>query len=108
MTENKGLPFQYEIAEGPDGLRSLLDAYYTKAQTDEAFAEIGHYILYTFGEQRSLIRVDTSTMPFEFRYCDLMGRPITKLVRETIAKFMWETCGEKERCMKELEGREQG
>lgn len=105
MTETKELPFQYEIAEGPVALRGLLDSYLSKAQHDESFASVGHYILYTVGDQRSLIRVDTSTVPFHFRYCDLLGRPATKSVRETIARFLWERCGEKERFLKELSRR---
>ena len=106
MMERNEFAFQYEVAEGPKGLRDVLDTYLAKSQSDPAFADTGHYILYTLGEQRSLIRVDTSMVPFQFRYCDLLGRPATRSVKETIARFLWERCGEKERFMKELETRE--
>jgi len=106
MTESKDLAFDYDIAQGPNGLREVLDSYFTKSQNDPTFAQVGHYILYTLGEQRSLIRVDTSAIPFHFRYCDLLGRPATRSVKEIIARFLWDKCGEKERYMKELEARE--
>jgi hypothetical protein len=104
---SKDLAFQYDIADGPRGLRDLLDGYLARAQNDRNFANVGHYILYQLGDQRSLIRVDTSDVPFHFRYCDLLGRPATKAVKDTIARFLWEKCGEKERYMKELSAREQ-
>jgi hypothetical protein len=103
MMGAKELTFQYDVAEGPEKLRELLDTYLTKTQNDLNFASIGHYILYTLGEQRSLIRVDTSEIPFRFRYCDLLGRSATRAVRDTIAKFLWERCGEREKYKKETE-----
>lgn len=106
MTESRDLAFQYDIADGPDQLREVLDAYYVKSQNDPVFAKVGHYILYQLGDQRSLIRVDTSDIPFHFRYCDLMGRPATKAVKRAIAQFLWEKCGEKERYTRELKERE--
>lgn len=106
MTEDEDLAFQYEIAQGPQGLRDVLDSYLVKSQNDPKFAEVGHYILYQIGDQRSLIRVDTSEVPFNFKYCDLLGRPATKTVKETIARFLWEKCGEKERYMKQSGERE--
>lgn len=106
MTESTDLAFQYDVAEGPTGLREVLDSYFSKYQNDPTFAQEGHYILYTLGEQRSLIRVDASAIPFHFRYCDLLGRPATKSVKEVIARFLWDRCGEKERYMKELATRD--
>jgi hypothetical protein len=41
-----------------------------------------------------------------FWYCDLLGRPITKAVKHTIADFLWEKCGEKEKQLKELTAKE--
>lgn len=106
MNDDNDLGFQYEIAHGPQGLREVLDNYVVKSQADPKFAGVGHYILYQIGDQRSLIRVDTSEMPFHFRYCDLLGRPATKSVKDTIAKFLWEKCGERERYTKPLGQRE--
>lgn len=106
MIGNDDLAFQYEVADGPKGLRDVLEDYLAKSEKDRRFADVGHYILYKLGDQRSLIRVDTSEIPFHFRYCDLLGRPATKAVKETIARFIWERCGEKERYMKELAERE--
>lgn len=106
MTESKELAFQYDTVEGPEGLREVLDSYLVKSQKDPSFAQAIHYILYTLGNQRSLIRVDTSQNPFYFGYCDLLGRPATRSIKETIAAFLWEKCGEEERYTKALTARE--
>jgi hypothetical protein len=106
MNENRDLAFHYDIAQGPAGLKNILDTYLVSLQNDSHFAEATHYILYQMGDQQALIRVDMSTSPFHFKYCDLFGRPATKSVKETIAKFLWDNCGEKERYLKELEARE--
>jgi len=93
----KDFTVSYEVAEGPQQLRQLLDNYLIEHEKNPTLTNNDRYILYTFGEQRSLIRVDTTSVPFHFRYCDLLGRPATKSVKETIAGFLWEKCGEKER-----------
>lgn len=107
MDDQDNLAFQYDVVDGPVGLMEVLDTYLTKSQNDASFAKVGHYVLYTLGEQRSLIRVDTSEMPFHFGYCDLFGRAATAGVKETIARFLWEKCGEKERYMRESGMKEQ-
>lgn len=84
--------FEYELAEGPEGLRAVLDRFYDRAQQDKAFAAVGHYILYKLGGQKSLIKVDMSKEPFQFWYNDLLGRPATKLVKDTITLFLSERC----------------
>lgn len=83
----------YEVANGPDGLRALLDELWERAQqTPGEFM-----ILYQVGEQKSLIKVDARKQPFEFWYHDLMGRSPTNAVKTIIGTFLWERCGEKER-----------
>lgn len=32
--------------------------------------------------------------PYHFTYSDLLGRPATNAVKDTIANFLWEKCGE--------------
>ena len=83
----------YEVANGPEGLRALLDELWERAQTKP-----GEFmILYQLGEQKSLIQVDARHQPFQFFYHDLMGRPPTNIVKTIIGTFLWERCGEKER-----------
>lgn len=91
------LPFEYDLAAGPEGLMDLLNVYLEHANTDESFAKQPHYILYQWGSQESVIKVDTSEKPYHFWYCDLQGRPMTLAVKAIIADFLWEKCGEKER-----------
>ncbi|EKD72005.1 MAG: hypothetical protein ACD_46C00035G0002 [uncultured bacterium] len=99
----ENLPTIYLVAEGPEGLATILDDFLEQSK-DPAFAASEHFILYQLGSQKSLIKVDTSKMPFHFRYHDLLGRPATNAVKETIAQFLWEKCGEKERFRYEYPG----
>lgn len=96
------LPPDYEVAEGPDGLMSVLEGLQAKASQDPAFISQDHFILYQLGSQKSIINVDMTQTPYHFTYNDLLGRPATNAVKETIARFLWEKCGEKERYLKEL------
>jgi hypothetical protein len=96
MMEDKDLPSPI-LAAGPSGLESVLNDFLQHAQQDAAFAATEHYILYQFNQQKALIKVDTSQMPFHFWYYDLLGRPATNTVKEVIAQFVWDHCGEKER-----------
>jgi hypothetical protein len=88
---------EYISANGPVGLRTVLEGLLEKSKNDPEFAAQQHFIMYTLGGQKSLIKVDMSQPPFQFWYNDVLGRPMTKLVEETIADFLWEKCGEKER-----------
>lgn len=97
------LPPTYVIAEGPEGLREVLDQFLESAKTDSEFAAVGHYILYQLGDQKSLIKVDMSATPYQFYYYDYLGRPATKAVKKTIVRFLWEKCGEREKYLKENE-----
>ena len=81
------------IAEGPSGLEKLLNELYEETRLDSIFAAKEHYILYRFGQQKSLIKLDFSTPPFQFWYYDLWGRPATNIVKETIAHFLLEKGG---------------
>jgi hypothetical protein len=85
------------LAQGPDSLYAVLEGLLKRTQADPHSTTEGRCILYKLGSQKSLIKVDTSRRPFELWYCDLLGRPATKAVRDTIAQFLWEKCGEKER-----------
>ena len=102
MLESSKLTFEYIIAEGPEGLAKVLDGLLEESQRNPDFAVADHYVLYQVGNQKALIKVDTSQVPFHFWYCDLLGRPATRIVKKTIAEFLWEKCGEKERYSKEL------
>lgn len=93
--EYTDLPTDYIKAEGPEGLRSVLDNLLINQESK--------YILYHLGNQQSLIKVDLSTKPFQFWYYDLLGRPATRIVKETLARFAWEKGGEKEWYLQELE-----
>jgi|GEM_PF-1806714 hypothetical protein len=105
--QDRDTAIQYIIAQGPDGLRKVLDDLLEASQKDTNFAAEPHYIEYQLGSQRSLIKVDMSEKPYLFWYCDLMGRAATKAVKDTIADFLWEKCGEKERAWQEIISREQ-
>ena len=102
MTENDELASQYIVAQGPDGLSSVLSDILTKALSDSHFAATPHYILYQLKNQKSLIKADMSEKPFQFWYYDLLGRPAPNNVKETIARFLWEKCGEKEQYLQEV------
>lgn len=102
--ENKDLTSDYIIADGPEGLRKALDDLLEKVTLDPSIAATRQTILYRLGNQTSLIKVDASQMPFHFWYIDLLGRPATRIVKETIARFLWEKCGEKERYFHETAG----
>src|SRR3990167_10437722 len=86
----------YVVAEGPDGLTKILQEFLEKSKNDSTFAAEKHYVLYQLGSQKSMLCVDTDKTPFKFWYYDLMGRPATEAVKETIANFLWEHWGEKE------------
>jgi len=87
---------EYILADGPLGLEKVLDELLEKSKSDTSFASQAHYVLYELGNQRSLIKIDTDQFPFKFWHFDLMGRPATKVIRETIVRFLWEKCGIKE------------
>jgi hypothetical protein len=90
------IPEPHIIAEGPEGLQNVLNDLMDKCTADTVFAQQEHCILYQLGNQKSLIKVDTTNKPFKFLYNDLMGRPATTVIKETIGRFLWEKCGEKE------------
>lgn len=83
-------------AEGPQGLMEVLDHCRRQAQQDESFRLEPHYILYRLNAQQSLIKIDFSEEPYQFWYYDLLGRPATNTVKNTIADFLWEKCGVKQ------------
>lgn len=84
------------VAEGPHGLMDVLVNFRGQAQQDELFRSEPHYILYRLNAQQSLIKIDFSEEPYQFWYYDLLGRPATNTVKNTIADFLWEKCGIKQ------------
>lgn len=92
----------YLVAEGPEGLEKALNELLDKSKSDAVFASQEHYILYQLNSQKSIIKVDASHVPFKLWHHDFMGRPATTAVKDTIAKFLWEKCGEKERYLNEF------
>lgn len=104
MTNENEWPFEYVLANGPDGLAKVLDSFLARCEKDPDFAIQEHYILYQLGSQKSLIKTDMSEKPFHFWYYDLLGRPATNAVKETIGRFLWEKGGEKENFQHEVEG----
>jgi hypothetical protein len=105
MDNNEIAMPKFTIAEGPQGLMEVLSHFQQQAEQDADFRATQHYIMYCLKDQKSLIKVDVSERPFQFWYCDLLGRPATNVVKDTIAEFLWEKCGEKDRYFKES-GRE--
>ncbi|MBA3661664.1 MAG: hypothetical protein H0W64_08055 [Gammaproteobacteria bacterium] len=101
--QSSNLTEDYIIANGPEGLKEVLQALFEKASNDPDFATVDHFVLYELGDQRSLIKVDTAKEPYQFWYNDLLGRPATKIVRETIADFLWEKFGDGEISLKDEE-----
>lgn len=87
-------------AAGPEGLKLVLENLLAQTQTG------GHspkefVILYQLEQQKSVIKVDFNHKPCHFLYQDLLGRPITKAVKNVIAEFLWSKCGERERYTRE-------
>jgi hypothetical protein len=86
----------YVIAAGPDGLKDVLNELLEKSRQDPLFARQEHHVLYQLGNQKTMIRIDTDQAPFKFWCYDLLGRPITVVLKNTLADFLWEHWGEKE------------
>jgi hypothetical protein len=99
------IPVEHIVAEGPDGLMQVLVNLLEQSKNDSAFAKEDHFILYQLGAQKSLILVDTTQIPFKLWHYDLMGRPATIAVKDTIKRFLWEKCGERDRVLQELSDR---
>src|SRR5436190_11302591 len=74
-------------AEGPKGLREVLNSLYQQAQLDSA-ANTDHFILYHMNDQKSLIRVSMAEEPCKFWYYDLDGRAAPKGVKDVINQFL--------------------
>jgi hypothetical protein len=92
--EKSRLPAGCISAEGPSGLQHVLEDLLTKCIADKQFAAKEHYVLYQLGQQKALLKIDMSEKPYLFWYGDYFGRPATKAVKETIARFLYEKCGE--------------
>jgi hypothetical protein len=88
---------KYIPAQGPEGLKQVLEDLFDQSQQDTEFAGREHFIYYKLGDQESLFKVDMSEKPVLIWYFDLLGRPATNKIREIISDFLWEKCGEKER-----------
>lgn len=92
----------YITAEGPESLTDILNNLLAESQANSLVANKEHYVLYQLGQQKSLIKIDASKIPFRFWYYDLLGRPITSVVKETITNFLWDKCGGKESYQQEM------
>lgn len=97
MQPEDEVKIDYIAATGPEGLWEVLNSLLEKVRTEKITGPAEFYIRYILGSQTSLIKVDMNAEPVQFWYYDLLGRPVTKAVRETIGRFLWEKCGEKER-----------
>ena len=96
----------YIVATGPEGLEAVLNELLEKSKLDPTLKERAHYILYELGNQKSLIKMDLNEWPVVFWHYDLLGRPATSTVKDVLAHFAWEKCGEKEWYFKEKGGTE--
>lgn len=85
------------VAEGPQDLKAVLANFRDKAQQDAEFRTKDHYIMYRLKDQKSLLKVDLSQQPYQFWFYDLLGRPATNAVKDTVAEFIWESASEGER-----------
>ena len=107
MHENElALLKDYIPAQGPIGLRQVLDKLLEQSKNDSLFAAKEHFIMYQLGDQKSLIKVDMSEDPILFWYFDLLGRPATGIVKKTIFDFLWEKCGVREQYLQALESKD--
>lgn len=97
MQPEDAMMIDYIDATGPQGLWDVLTHLHEKVHAEKHTGPAEFYIRYTLGSQISLIKVDLNADPIQFWYYDLLGRPVTNAVRETIGKFLWEKCGERER-----------
>lgn len=79
------------------GLRAELEWLLIQSSQDAAFAAESHYVNFQLGGLQAFIKIDMSSKPFLFWYCDLNERPVSPAVRKTIADFLWEKGGEKEK-----------
>ncbi len=86
-------PEDYIIAEGPEGLKKVLNDLWEEVEHNPNSAKQEHYILYQLSSQKSLIKIETDQMPFKFWCYDLMGRPITLPMREVLSQFLEEHWG---------------
>jgi hypothetical protein len=91
----------YIVAKGPEGLTAVLDDLLAQSKADPGVKEKDHYILFELGSQKSLIKMDMTVTPFLFWHYDLLGRPATATIKEVLARFAWEKCGQKESYLKE-------
>lgn len=98
---------EYQVVKGPEELERLLDNLLAQTKNDNHLKLKPYFILYEWGNQKSLLKVDLSEQPVVFWHDDLLGRPATSTVKEVIARFVWQNCGEKEWYFKELAVSEQ-
>jgi len=91
----------YIVAKGPEELTKALNEILETSQKDSQFKASPHFVLYELGHQKSMIKMDTSEWPVIFWHYDLLGRPATTTVKDVLARFSWEKCGEKEWYFKE-------
>lgn len=86
----------YDEVEGAAELKQQLLFYWREFQAGNLKNTKTYYILFHMGAQQSLIRVDVGSPHFYFWYYDLLGRPMTKAVKQALAEFLWEHNGQKQ------------
>lgn len=86
----------YIVAQGPEELEKILNQLLEKNKLDLNRQQKEEFILYELGYQKSMIKMDMAEWPVVFWHYDLLGRPATSVVKDIIARFAWEKCGEKE------------
>ncbi len=86
----------YTLVKGPQDLEKTLNELLSQAKLDPVIKNRAHYILYELGDQKSLIKMDLNKWPVAFWHYDLLGRPATSAVKDVLARFAWDKCGEKE------------
>jgi hypothetical protein len=91
----------YILAHGPEGLEAVLNELLEKSKLDPTMKERAHFILYELGNQKSLIKMDLNEWPVVFWHYDLLGRAATSVVKDILARFAWDKCGEREWYYKE-------
>jgi len=91
----------YIVVNGPEKLEKVLNELLEHSKLDLTIRERAHYILFEMGNQKSLIKMDLNIWPIVFWYYDLLGRPATSLVKDVLARFIWDKGGEKEWYFKE-------
>lgn len=92
-----------QVVQGPEELASTLREIKQRAAADPQFALEKHVIPYRVGNLDATVTEHTSQTPIRVEYFDPKMRPAPMPVKEMIAKFFWDECGERDRYLQEHE-----